>query len=354
MTTDATRLRSHLDTLVAAGYPGALGSVTTAGGESSFAVAGDPAPPLDGEVRVASNTKTYVAVVVLQLVEEGLVALNAPVGDYLPGLVRGEGIDDAAITVRRLLQQTSGLPEYADRLAADAHDRTLSPHDLLALAFERPAMSAPGERWAYCNTNYVLLGLLIEQVTGRTLSEQIHDRIVEPLGLQHTYFPDAGERALRGNSPRSFHGDAPGALRDVSALDPSFAGAAGAMVASPSDLDRFLQALLGGRILSADSLAEMQRTVPAGDFLWPEAGYGLGLKSIPLSSGGTAWGHGGDIPGTQTRNAVGPDGTAATIVVTALPSAVVDPTDVERLMQQYRIVADALDRVLCGETAARS
>jgi D-alanyl-D-alanine carboxypeptidase len=99
--------------------------------------------------------------------------------------------------------------------------------------------------------------------------------------------------------------------------------------------------------LSDASRTEMNTTVPAGDELWPEATYGLGLQSYPLSCGGVAWGHGGDIPGTQTRNAVGPDGTAVTVAVTSLPWAVVDMNDEEKLLEQYQIVVDALDETLC-------
>jgi D-alanyl-D-alanine carboxypeptidase len=131
-------------------------------------------------------------------------------------------------------------------------------------------------------------------------------------------------------------------------MDPAFAWAAGAMIATPSDLNRFMQGLLNGELLSDAGLAAMKGSVPAGDDLWPGAVYGLGLQGFPLSCGGMAWGHGGDIPGMQTRNAVGPDGTAVTIAVTALPWALVDMTDKEELLAKYKVVVDALDETLCG------
>ena len=349
-------LQDRMQSLVDAGYPAALASVIGPDGEAIDVAAGigdlatDEPAPIDGEVRIASNTKMFVSTVVLQLVQEGKVALDAPIDTYLPGLITGDGIDGTRISVRQLLQHTAGLPEYADQIAADAfaaQERYTSPRDMLDIALAKPAVFAPGERWAYSNTNYLVLGLLVEAVTDRALPQQIDERIVKPLDLEHTYFPAPGERELRGEHPQGYHAKTVGDLLDITALDTSFAWSAGAMVSTPHELNVFMQALLDGELLNEESLAEMQTTVPAGDELWPGAGYGLGLQSYPLSCGGVAWGHGGDIPGTQTRNAVGPDGTAVTIAVTSLPWAVVSPDDNERLMEQYRIVVDALDATLC-------
>ena len=350
-------LETRMQSLVDSGYPAVLASVTSPNGEVENVVAGEgdiesgEAPPVDAEVRIASNTKMFVATIVLQLVDEGLVDLDAPIDLYLPGLIKGTGIDGVGITVHQLLQQTSGLPEYADQIAADAfgaQEKYVSPRDMLDIALSRPAGFAPGEKWEYSNTNYLVLGLLIEAVTDRAIADQIQERIVRPLGLEHTYSPAPGERELRGEHPIGYHADVPGELQDISAMDTSFAWAAGAMVSTPAELNTFMLALLNGELLSDEALKTMQTTVPAGDELWPEAEYGLGLQRYPLSCGGFAWGHGGDIPGTQTRNAVAPDGTAATIAVTALPWAVVSADDEEVLLEQYRIVVEALDEVLCN------
>lgn len=350
-------LEARLGSLVDAGYPAALAAVTEPDGDHiDVAVGkGDIATgqkaEAGGEVRIGSNTKMFVATIVMQLVDEGRVSLDEPIETYLPGLIRGEEIDGAAIDVRSLLQHTSGLPEYADTIAEDAfglRETYISPRDMLDVALEQPAAFAPGERYEYSNTNYLLLGLLIERVTERALWEQIEERIVEPLGLTHTYLPVPGDRGLRGEHPNGYHAEVPGELKDITTMDPSFAWAAGALVSTPRELNIFMQALLGGELVSEESLAEMKKGVPAGDELWPEATYGLGLQSYPLSCGGIVWGHGGDIPGTQTRNAVGPDGTAVTIAVTALPWAIVDPRDEKRLLDQYRLVVDVLDETLCG------
>lgn len=352
----ATALEERLQSLVDAGYPGVIASVTTPDGKHTDVAVGDgdiatgEAPPIDGEVRIASNTKMFTATIVMQLVEEGKVSLDDPIEAYLPGLISGDGIDGTSITVRQLLQHTSGLPEYADLIAADAFGAQktyISPRDMLDVALERPAVFAPGERWEYSNTNYLTLGLLIERVTDRALPQQVDERIVEPLGLDHTYFPQPGERELRGAHPEGYHADVPGELRAITDMDTSFAWAAGAMVSTPSELNTVMQAILDGDLVSEESLAAMQDAVPAGNELNEGTAYGLGLESHPLSCGGIAWGHGGDIPGTQTRNAVGPDGTAVTIAVTSLPWAIVDPADEAKLMEQYRMVVEALDETLC-------
>ncbi|PRY64634.1 D-alanyl-D-alanine carboxypeptidase [Glaciihabitans tibetensis] len=235
-----TPLEERMQSLVDAGYPAALASVTEAGGDHVDVAVGEDnieegtKATADGEVRIASNTKMFVATIVLQLVEEGLVALDEPIDTYLPGLVAGDGVDGTVITVRQLLQHTSGLPEYADQVAADAfgvQETYISPRDMLDVALEKPAVFAPGERWEYSNTNYLTLGLLIERVTERPLYEQVDARIVEPLGLRHTYLPVPGEMALRGDHPRGYHLDEAGELRDITSMDPSFAWSAGAIVA---------------------------------------------------------------------------------------------------------------------------
>ncbi|MCR2824938.1 serine hydrolase domain-containing protein [Microbacterium sp. zg.Y909] len=345
-------LEERLQSLVDAGYPGVLASVTRADGERIDATIGEVGElPAEPEVRIGSNTKMFVATVVLQLAEEGLVELDEPIDAYLPGIVTGEGIDGTAITVRQLLQQTSGLPEYSNEVAADAfgvQNVYISARDMLDIALSEPAVFAPGTEWRYTNTNYIVLGLLVERVTQRALWEQIEDRIVTPLKLQHTYLPGPGERELRGPHPPAFHADEPGRLREITDMDPSFGWSAGAMISTPGELNEFMRALLAGELLSEESMAQMQDAVAAPDDLWPDAMYGLGLQSFPLSCGGIAWGHGGDIPGTQTRNAVAPDGTTATIAVTALPWALVDAADEELLLEQYRIVVDALDETLCA------
>ncbi|WP_330299301.1 serine hydrolase domain-containing protein [Streptomyces sp. NBC_00503] len=303
------------------GMPAALASVQDRDGRTRTYTAGlgDLATgskvPRDGQVRIGSNTKTFVAVVVLQLVGEGKIGLDATVDTYLPGLVRGEGIDGRHITVRQLLQHTSGLPNYSNYLGDDV--RYYSPRDLLDTALQHPAEFAPGTSWKYSNTNYLLAGLIVQKVTGRPLAEEIDRRIIKRIGLRHTYFPAPGETTIREPHPHGYYREPEdGPLRDITEIDPSWGWAAGQMVSTNSDLNRFFSALLAGRLLPAAQLAQMRSTVPAEATFGPAARYGLGLVSRPLPCGGLAWSHGGSFPGYETRGGATDDGRAINVAVT--------------------------------------
>ncbi|MFD7019950.1 serine hydrolase domain-containing protein [Streptomyces sp. NPDC059928] len=303
------------------GLPAALASVKDRKGHTRTYTAGvgDLATgskvPRDGQVRVGSNTKTFTAVVVLQLVAEGKVRLDTPVDTYLPGLVRGKGIDGRHITVRQLLQQTSGLPNYSNYLGEEV--RYFEPRELLGIALQHKADFAPGTKWAYSNTNYVLAGLIVEKVTGRPLAKEMGQRIIKRIGLRHTYFPAPGDATIREAHPRGYYQDSAGApLRDVTETDPSWGWAAGQMISTNSDLNRFFGALVSGRLLPAEQLAQMRTTVPAEGTFGSGARYGLGLVSKPLPCGGLYWGHGGSFPGYETRGGVTDDGRAANVAVT--------------------------------------
>ncbi|MFF2234858.1 serine hydrolase domain-containing protein [Streptomyces anulatus] len=315
-------VQQSLNTLVRdGGTPAALASVKGPGDRDRTYTAGTGdlatgAPvPVDGQVRIGSNTKTFVAVVVLQLVAERRVSLDAFVDTYLPGLVRGKGIDGRRITVRHLLQQTSGLPEYTSRLGDDV--RYYAPRELLATALRHPADFAPGKRWKYSNTNYVLAGLIVQKVTGRPLADEIDRRIIQRIGLRHTYFPAPGDATIREPHPHGYYQEsAQTPLRDITEMDPSWGWAAGQMISTNSDLNRFFTALLTGRLLPAPQLARMRSTVPAEATFGPGARYGLGLVSRPLPCGGLSWGHGGSFPGYETRGGVTEAGRAANVAVT--------------------------------------
>ena len=356
---EAESLKSRAQGLVEAGYPAALAAVTDAKGESAGVAVGKgsletgQAPPMDGEVRIGSNTKTFVAVVVMQMVQEGKVGLDEPIETYLPGLIRGEGIDGSKITVRQLLQHTSGLPEYTDTTPGSGDifqikDHYAQPRDLLDTALSKPAAFEPGTQWKYTNTNYIVLGMLIERVSQRPVGEQIDERIVKKLGLSHTYFPAPGEEKIRGTHPRGYHLNGEGKLEDITEMDPAWGWAAGAMVSTPSELNTFFQAVFDGRLLSQSSIDEMKKGVDASSRFGPGVVYGLGLIGTPLSCGGTSWGHGGTIHGYQTDNAVGPDGTAAIFAVTALPTAIADQNNPESsAKEKHQRIKDAVDATLC-------
>ena len=357
---EAESLKSRAQGLVEAGYPAVLAAVTDSKGESAGVAVGKgnletgQAPPMDGEVRIGSNTKTFVAVVVMQLVQEGKVGLDEPIETYLPGLIKGEGIDGSRITVRQLLQHTSGLPEYTDTTPGSGDifqvkDHYIPPRDLLDTALGKPAQFEPGAQWKYTNTNYLVLGMLVERVSQRPVGEQIDERIVKKLGLSHTYFPAPGEEKIRGTHPQGYHLSAEGKLEDITEMDPVWGWAAGAMVSTPSELNTFFQAVFDGRLLTQASIDEMKNgAVDASSYLGPGTVYGLGLIGRSLSCGGTSWGHGGTIHGYQTDNAVGPDGTAVTVAVTALPTAIADQNNPESsAKEKHQRNKDAVDATLC-------
>ena len=356
---EKARITATAQGLVDAGHPAALAAVTKADGSTVGVAVGKgnletgEAPPLDGEVRIGSISKTFTAVVIMQLVQEGKITLDEPIETYLPGLLKGEGIDGNKITVRQLLQHTSGLPEYTDQIGLEDpfanRDKYYSARDTLDLALSKPAAFEPGSQFKYTNTNYIVLSLLAEKVTHRPLAEQITQRIIEPLGLSHTYYPGPGEENIRGTHPHAYTRNKQGQLEDITRQDPSAAGGAGAMISTPSELTKFLQAAFNGTLLNQDSITEMKKTIEAGDLIGvPGSGYGLGIFSLPLSCG-TAWGHSGGIPGYGSYNMVGPDGTAMALTVTAPPDAIVDdPTDTAAIQQKAKLMPDAVDSLLCN------
>ncbi len=353
---EAESLKARAQGLVEAGYSAALAAVSDSKGESAGVAVGKgsletgQAPPMDGEVRIGSNTKTFVAVVVMQMVQEGKVGLDEPIETYLPGLIKGEGIDGSRITVRQLLQHTSGLPDFDETLVGTTdvfqyRHHYVTPRDVLDSALSKPAQFEPGAQWKYTNTNYIVLGMLIERVSQRPVGEQIDQRIVKKLGLSHTYFPAPGEEKIRGTHPQGYHLSAEGKLEDITEMDPALGWAAGAMVSTPSELNTFFQAVFDGRLLTQSSIDEMKKGVDTD-----KAGvvYGLGLIGRSLSCGGTAWGHGGDIAGYHTRGGVGPDGTAVTVAVTAWPSAIADQSNLESSTKEKAgKVDEAVDAALC-------
>ncbi|WP_345022846.1 serine hydrolase domain-containing protein [Actinomadura keratinilytica] len=273
--------------------------------------------PRGGRFRIGSLTKPFVATVVLQLVGEGRVDLDAPVEDHLPGLL-GDGAADKPVTVRHLLQHTSGLPDVLDvlppaQLIGDRF-RHWEPRELVEIALSRPRLFDPGDRWDYSNTNYVLAAMLVERVTGRTYGEEIRRRIVRPLHLTDTFVP--GDRTgIPGRRPRGYARTG-GKLLDVTELNATMAAGAGDMVSSARDVNRFLAALLRGGLLRPAQRREMMTTRPTGS----GAEYGLGLQKFRLKGcGGGFWGHGGDMLGFSARSGATADGRQVTVMVNVNP-----------------------------------
>jgi D-alanyl-D-alanine carboxypeptidase len=311
--------------------PGALAQVRDRHGRSVTVTSGTaelgtgrPMVSGTGRFRIASVTKSFTAVAVLRLVAGHRVVLDAPIESYLPGVVRGTGegagIDGHDITVRQLLQHTSGLPNYVNYLDLSDPLRRAEPVELVRLALSHRPDFAPGQGWRYTNTGFILAGMLVERLTGKDIGTAVTDLVIRPAGLRDTYWPPAGEIGIRGPHAHNYTldpADPQGPLVDFTEFEPSLAGASGAMVSTPGDLNRFWRELLGGRLLPDRMLAEMRKTVPAPDF-GPGVAYGLGLFQFPLSCGGFAWGHAGGLPG-GVSNVSAQDGSGrdATVYMTA-------------------------------------
>ncbi|WP_054026031.1 serine hydrolase domain-containing protein [Bacillus sp. FJAT-28004] len=249
--------------------------------------------------RVGSVAKTFVAVVVLQLVEENKISLDDSVEKWLPGVVQGNGYDGNKILIRHLLNHRSGIASYTDN---DLRDivipqnpfRYYATQELVDMGLAKKPIFEPGTDFHYSNTNTVLVGLIIEKITGETYAEQIKSRIIEPLHLTGT--------SLRGSNPlipgehaRGYNLDRSLKLYDLTDMNPSWANAAGDMVSTAKDLTTFMSALLGGELLDDEMMKQM---LTAHDS--PFGGYGLGIIKKKLSDGGHYWAAGGGIHGYST------------------------------------------------------
>jgi D-alanyl-D-alanine carboxypeptidase len=349
-------LQRDLNAITATGVPGVLAEVRTGGRElrgTSGVASLDSGRPVNdnGFFRIGSNTKTFISVVVLQLAAEHRLSLNDTVGRWLPGVVHGNGNDGGKITVRELLQHTSGLHNYTDDLQAQITSpqayRKLEFHqfsrpDLLNIALAHQPDFAPGADWNYSNTNYILLGMIIRKVTHHSWEHEVTRRIINPLGLHHTYAPGTSTRLPRPHAAGYLIFDKNTRV-NTTAENMSWADSAGALISNASDLTRFWSALGRGTLLRPAQTAEMRQTVPAtgGDSASvPGSRYGLGIFFIPLSCGGGYWSHEGDVPGYNTVGAVSADGH--TTVVLSVNSNVDDPV----LAAEYRLV----DHVMCDQS----
>ncbi|MEU8051467.1 serine hydrolase domain-containing protein [Micromonospora haikouensis] len=302
---------------MAAGAVSAIAEVTTTwsvwrGASGTARLHGNSPAPVDGRYRAGSVTKTFVATVVLQLAGEGRLGLDDTLHRWLPGLVPGA----AAITIRNLLQHTSGLYDYTATLLPDNDSflrvqfTTFTPTQLVAIAAAQPPAFPPGTAQAYSNTDYILLGMLIERVTGRPYRDEIRRRILDPLGLRNTQLPGAFPLVTGPHAnlylPVTRQGST--VAVDVTAMNPSMAGAAGELISTTTELNRFYRALVGGRLVPSGQLRQMLD--PAG------TGFGLGLE-VAQFAGTTVVGHGGGGPGFLGLSFTTLDGSRQITLTTA-------------------------------------
>lgn len=267
----------------------------------------------DQRVRIGSTTKAFTATIVLQLAGEHRLRLDDPIEKYLPGVVDGNGYDGSKITVRQLLDHTSGIfsytnyPPFFDQGTGAAwfqhrYDH-YDPIDLVRIGLLTPPIAPPGQVFTYSNTDSILAAMIVERITGHSFADELTRRIVRPLGLTGTSLPGDDPR-IHGPHPELYStlfvpGPNP-AIHDATEMNQTFAWAAGGMISTLGDLNRFFGALLGGRLLPPAEQRAMFRTVstgPPGTWI-DHTRYGLGIFSQTLTCGVTVWGHGGATYGS--------------------------------------------------------
>ncbi|MFJ2926045.1 serine hydrolase domain-containing protein [Streptomyces massasporeus] len=292
--------RTALRALVEKGsLPGAAATVRDAHGRwfgrAGHADTGTGRKRTAGEhFRGASITKTFVATVLLQLEAEGRLDLDDTVERWLPGLVHGNGYDGSKVTLRQLLNHTSGIANHTDD-PGFIHDTagpgfpehrydTYQPEDLVAIALKHPPRPGPQREPSYSNTNFVLAGMVIEKATGRSYAQEITRRIIRPLKLRGTSFPGTAPEMPKPHPVgySRLHQDTPDAeIHDATEQNMTWLGAAGDVISTGGDLNRFQRALVKGDLLPPRQTKEMLDEVPAGHGI----GYGLGVEFARLSCG---------------------------------------------------------------------
>ncbi|MGB8946774.1 MAG: serine hydrolase domain-containing protein [Streptomyces sp.] len=313
-----------MDAIVKAGTPGITAQARDADGiwEATSGVgdlrSGAPRGK-DDKFRAGSITKTFVATVLLQMEAEGKLSLDDTVERHLPGLVRGNGNNGRRITVRQLLNHTSGLFDYLDdekyieTYTGEGYLKhrydTVPPENQVKAALSHRPPSKPGAKHAYSNTNYILAGLIVEKVgTRRSYEDEVRARIIEPLGLKNTSNPRTSVHLPRPSSRgySKLFKSAPDRIDDITEMNGSQGWADGDIISTTGDLNRFYKALLTGKLLPAKQLKAMKTTVDSPGA--PYAAYGLGLARLETSCGTTLWGHAGGIVGWLSMAVTTPDG----------------------------------------------
>lgn len=320
---DVAALEQALDAVEAAGAPGVVVEARD-GDEVWSAAAGerDPLSPRQAEpveasdrVRIGSVTKSMLVTVLLQLADEGRLSLDDAVADHLLGLLSY----DEPITVRQLLGHTGGVPDYFRDLFPSLYEgsaaditrqrlRYFRPERLVEIATERPLGFAPGTDWSYSNTGYYVAGLLVEELTGNTIADELERRVFEPAGLTGTYVPRFSP-SIEGEHPHAYFvtGDPQRPLLDTTRFSPTQFWAAGAVVSTASDVNAFFRAMFDGTLLPAPLLAEARALTPQS-----YGTYGLGIQAVPARcapiEGGVAYGHTGGTLGFSTYAFSSPGG----------------------------------------------
>ncbi|MEU6928827.1 serine hydrolase domain-containing protein [Streptomyces sp. NPDC046385] len=312
-----TELTARLDKAIEdvrkkAGIPGVVAGVWMPGKGSYVRATGvaDKATGrpmfVDTYARIGSETKTFTVTALLELVDEGRVGLDDPIAKYVHGVPDGR-----RITLRQLAEMRSGLfPYTADKtfvheLLSDP-ERQWTPHEVLKYGFTHKNTFKPGAKFEYSNTNLVLLGLVVEKVSGHRLADFIHHRVLRPSHLKDTLFPygaEFPEPHAHGYTDQTLSGK----VEDSTDWNPSWGWAAGAMISNLHDLRRWAEIVATGRLLSPETQAQRLKTLPTG---FPGTNYGLGI----LDTNG--WiGHNGSLPGYETVTVYLPEKKATLVLI---------------------------------------
>ena len=357
------------DHVVATGVPGATGVIRGPHGIERYS-AGEAdvrrgvAISSRDHTRAGSITKAFTSAVILQLVASGRFGLDDSVESLLPGALP----DGDQITVRQLLNMTSGLADYCSVPASPGgpdpcnpsraeRSHAWAPQELIDIGVSAPRTFAPGQGWAYTNTGYQLLGMIIERVTGASLAAEYQQRIFRPLGMKETrYAPDTV--AMPRPFSRGYDVLAAGSWPDdITTISPTIAGAAGAAVSTPDDLETFIRAYLSGRLVPAPLVREMKVATPGSLNGTPpsmplEKGgvgtYGLGLEHYTWSHSCGTFGHSGSIPGYHPYSFTTADGSRGAAMF--LNADVLEPQGVIAANEVQRLVAC---RMRFGDIGAR-
>ena len=331
---------------------GVLAETTTPGavvllrqGDTEYLVAygtreygGGDAVTVDDHFRIGSNTKTMTGTVILQLVDEGELALDDPVSNYVPEVPNGENI-----TIAQLLDMRSGLHNYSElvtfnRMLDDDPARVWQPDELVAMGLAEEPYFPPGDGYHYSNTNTVLLGMIIEEITGNSAADEFRTRIFEPLGLDETLLPAPDDPSIPEPHPHGYlwgtnestaidpalpEDEQEAALagetepNDVTEHNPSWGWTAGAAISTAGDLATYVEAMIGGGLLSPElQAARLDSLQPVDDDDPQSAQYGLGLARL-----GPLLGHDGSLPGFQSVMGHDPATGLTMIVLTNLQAA---------------------------------
>jgi D-alanyl-D-alanine carboxypeptidase len=336
---------------------------------------GAKAPPRAGtHFRIASNTKTMTAAVILQLAQEGKLSLTEPISKYVPGVPNGGNI-----TIAELLNMRSGLYNYTDAPEFSATlDRNpakvWTPEELLAIAFKRPPNFPPGTAFQYCNTNYALLGLVVEKVDGRPLAKAMQHRLFRPLGLHNTLLPAATTNtipkpfshgylygstsvALVGTPPYSADFKAAAIAgkvlpHDYTNLNHSFAAAAGGVISTSNDLAAWIRALVSGRVLNPAYQRRWQGSLQPEDPNKPNGQqYGYGIAQMRWGPNAIYF-HGGETPGYNSFIGYDPTNRVTLVVWTNLTVALNESPTANALMLKVLDQIYAVSPLAPGPSAA--